>query len=256
MDLSNANASFIGENSDDSSGYSVSSAGDVNGDGFFDLLIGAYNNDEGGNSAGQSYLIYGCDDCLTQNMDLSNANASFIGENSGDNFGWSVSSAGDVNGDGFGDLLIGAKGNDDGGPGAGKSYLIYGCDNCLTQDMSLFNASFIGENNYDSSGWSVSSAGDVNNDNLDDLLIGAKGNDEGDSGAGQSYLIYGSDSCGDGNVDLGEECDDGNNIDGDGCSASCMNEGSPAVPEFSDYAIALLLLTVVGGFVAMRRRQE
>jgi len=65
-------------------------------------------------------------------------------------------------------------------------------------------------------------------------------------------------TCGDGNVDPGEQCDDNNNVNGDGCSSTCQIEGGspPPVPEFSDYAIALLLLTVVGGFVAMRRRQE
>lgn len=64
--------------------------------------------------------------------------------------------------------------------------------------------------------------------------------------------------CGDGYLNPGEDCDDGNVANGDGCDEYCQNEGGtppPPVPEFSDYAIALLLLTVVGGFVAMRRKQ-
>ncbi len=87
------------ENSNDVSGASVSSAGDVNNDGYDDLLIGAPTN--GGDNAGKTYLIYGCDNCLTQDMDLSEANASFFGEDFWDNFGRSVSSAGDVNNDGL-----------------------------------------------------------------------------------------------------------------------------------------------------------
>jgi len=79
MDLSLAAASFIGEDASDSSGYSVSYAGDVNGDGYDDMIIGAVGDEDGGNSAGQSYLIYGGTG-LTQDMDLSSANASFIGE--------------------------------------------------------------------------------------------------------------------------------------------------------------------------------
>jgi hypothetical protein len=59
IDLSLASASFIGEDVGDYSGYSVSGAGDVNGDGYDDILISAPQNDDGGSNAGQTYLIYG-----------------------------------------------------------------------------------------------------------------------------------------------------------------------------------------------------
>ena len=187
LDLSAADASFIGENADDVSGYSISSAGDVNGDGYDDILIGAY-----GSGAGKSYLIYGSS-TLLGTLDLSAADASFIGENAYDSSGWSVSGAGDVNGDGYDDVLIGATSNDDGGSGAGKSYLIYGSSTLLgTLDLSAADASFIGENVSDGSGWPVSDAGDVNGDGYDDILVGAYGNSDGGSFAGKSYLIYGS----------------------------------------------------------------
>ena len=121
-DLSNADASFWGEDALDRSGRSVASAGDVNGDGLGDFLIGAQGDEDGGDLAGQTYLILGrvaAD--WGMDFDLSNADASFWGEDAGDVSGWSVASAGDVNGDGRDDFLIGAWYDDDGGNNAGQT---------------------------------------------------------------------------------------------------------------------------------------
>jgi len=73
--------------------------------------------------------------------------------------------------------------------------------------------------------------------------------------SGLQHSGLGGGTCGNGIVEGNETCDDGNLVSGDGCSSICQIEGG-AVPEFSDYAIALLLLTVVGGFVAMRRNNN
>ena len=124
--LSNADASFWGEDIGDSSGYSVTMAGDVNGDGYDDFLVGAYGDDDGGSNAGQTYLILGKASGWTMDTDLSAADASFWGEDYHDESGFSVATAGDVNGDGSDDFLIGAYGDDDGGTGAGQTYLLLG----------------------------------------------------------------------------------------------------------------------------------
>jgi len=193
IDLSNSYASFIGEDADDWSGREVAIIKDVNGDGLDDILIGASGDEEGGSKAGQVYLIFGSEKSLINDLDLSIADASFIGESADDYAGCSVSSAGDVNGDGFNDIIIGAYGNEDGGSTAGQAYLIFGKYSgwAMDTDLSTADASFIGEDADDQAGCSVSGVGDVNNDGYDDVLIGAYGDDDGGSNAGQSYLIFG-----------------------------------------------------------------
>jgi len=195
-DLSNADASFWGEHVNDYAGYSVASAGDVNGDGYDDILIGAYGDSDGGTNSGQTYLILGKSTGWARDTSLSNVNASFWGENVNDGSGFAVAGAGDVNGDGYDDFLISALYNDDGGSNAGQTYLILGKASGWAMDtkLSKADASFLGENAGDTAGCSVDGAGDVNGDGYDDFLIGASENDDGGSGAGQTYLILGKPS--------------------------------------------------------------
>ena len=98
---------------------------------------------------------------------------------------------GDVDGDSLDDLLIGAYGNDDGGTTAGKAYLLFGSSLGTSADIELSSAdyTFTGEAAQDTAGWRVSGAGDVDGDDLDDLLIGANYNDNGGANAGAAYLV-------------------------------------------------------------------
>ena len=126
---------LIGIDAGDGSGRSVSSAGDVNGDGFADLIVGAPSAESAGgaNCEGESYVVFGKASWAgTPSLDLATLDGTngfrLIGIDADDRSGGSVSSAGDVNGDGFADLIVGAPGAESAG-GAnyeGESYVVYG----------------------------------------------------------------------------------------------------------------------------------
>ena len=195
-----------GETAGDLSGVSVSAAGDVNGDGFGDLLIGAYRRATNGSLAGASYVLFGRSSGFSANLDLSALNGSngfeINGETASDFSGFSVSEAGDVNRDGFGDLLIGAIGRDINGTDAGASYVVFGRSSGFSANLNLsdLNGSngfeLNGETASDYSGRPVSAAGDVNGDGLGDLLIGAYRRDTNGTDDGASYVLFGRDFTG------------------------------------------------------------
>jgi hypothetical protein len=188
IDLSTADAKLVGEELYDEAGFSVSGAGDVDGDGHADLLIGAFEDDAGGAHAGAAYLVRGP---VTGTLDLSLADAKLVGE-ADDHVGWSVSGAGDVDGDGHDDLLV--NGDLDvhfTGRGAGAAYLVRGPVSG-TVDLSLADAKLVGEKTFDFAGWSVSDAGDVDADGHDDLLVGAVNYSYARTQyAGAAYLVLG-----------------------------------------------------------------
>lgn len=194
--LANANASFLGEAMSDRAGNSIDIIKDVNGDNYDDILIADKWNDEYEINGGKIYLILGRASGWEMDMSLSSCNASYLGKYANDHAGFSISGTGDVNGDSFGDFLIGGYLNDELGESAGQSYLIFGKELGWAKDVNLTNAdvTFNGELRYDISGTAVSGVGDLNGDSYNDFMIGAPGNDESRSSAGQAYIIFGKET--------------------------------------------------------------
>ncbi len=192
INLSKADVTFTGKNRYDYSGYDISNAGDVNGDGYDDLIIGASGADPNDSSSGETYLIYGKKD-LYGKINLSQADVTFTGKNRYDYSGYSISNAGDINGDGYADLLIGASGADPNGCSSGEAYLICGKSDLSGKiNLSQADVTFTGISRFDYSGSSLSNAGDVNGDGYDDILIGAYGANANGKDSGKTYLIYGT----------------------------------------------------------------
>jgi len=188
-----------------SGGAVVSAAGDVNGDGIDDMLLGVWIAAPNGAQSGSSYVVFGRSSGFSSAMDLSSLNGStgfrLDGMTADDLSGYSVSTAGDVNGDGIDDLLIGARGASPNGIESGSSYVVFGRSSGFASVIGLssldgstgFRLDGVAE--YDYSGRSVSAAGDVNGDGIDDLLIGASAASPNGTSSGSSYVVFGSSSA-------------------------------------------------------------
>jgi FG-GAP repeat protein len=160
-------------------GYSVSQAGDVNGDGFDDVIVGDWSSPGGVLLAGSAHVYSGADGSQIHH---------WSGESALNYFGSSVAAAGDVNQDGFADLMIGARGaTPDGITNAGSAYVYSGADGAQLYQWN-------GAATYDAFGASVSGAGDLDADGFPDLLVGAFFADPGGRlTAGSAYAYSGAD---------------------------------------------------------------
>ncbi len=186
MGLDSAAVILYGGDTSDLAGQPVAGAGDVNADGFADLLVGAYGEDSAGSGAGAAYLLHG----PVSSGSLLDAQAVLLGITAGDALGFSAAGAGDADGDGSSDLLLGAYGEDSGGSNAGAAYLLSGTS---TGELSAGDAAatIAGDAEGENVGWAVAGAGDVNADGMADLLVGAPGDDTVDTDAGQASLFHG-----------------------------------------------------------------
>jgi hypothetical protein len=165
-------------------GNSVSSAGDVNGDGYSDVIVGAYEYDNEQDNEGAAFVYYGSESGLSSSPDWTAESDQAYA-----NFGNSVSSAGDVNNDGYSDVIVGAYEYDNGQTNEGAAFVYYGSESGLspspnwTAESDQTGARF---------GVSVSSAGDVNGDGFSDVIVGARSYSNGQLQEGGAFVFHGS----------------------------------------------------------------
>ncbi len=166
-------------------GYSLASAGDVNNDGYADIIVGAYGYDDGGSTdEGRVWAYYG-------GANGPSTTADWMKEPSYNDcfFGWSVGTAGDVNNDGYDDVIIGAPHDENNLSYEGLAYVFHGSATGLGTSYA-----WRGEGDQSTSfyGSSVSAAGDVNNDGYDDVIVGASTYDNGQADEGRAFVYLGS----------------------------------------------------------------
>ena len=186
MTLDAADVFLTGENSADKAGRTVQIVPDVNGDGAADLLIGAPSWDTATKAeVGRMYIHFGGG----SSGSLSDADVLVKGQN-GANYLSLGMTGGDLNGDGEGDVLVGAPGNDIGGSNRGTIYVMYGPVSAGEVNAGDMSDYITGESNADEVG-SVLDMFDHNGDGIDDLIVGAPKSDEGGTGAGSVYIVNG-----------------------------------------------------------------
>jgi hypothetical protein len=176
-----AEVSMMGVDAGDGAGTSVAAAGDTDGDGYADLLVGAPGSDTSASDGGAAYLLLG--PVTDVAMELSGAHASFTGDLEGLLVGSDIA-GGDVDADGYSDVLAGAPGGDLAATDNGVAYLVLGpfAGGLCTcgSDAKLY-----GVDSLDLAGAALVLPGDVNGDGFGDILIGAPGADA-------AYLVLGA----------------------------------------------------------------
>jgi hypothetical protein len=165
-------------------GISVATAGDVNGDGFSDVIVGAYLYDNGQTNEGQAFVYHGSAVGLS-------TTAAWTGEsNQADAlFGISVATAGDVNGDGFSDVIVGAWAFDNPHTDEGRAFVYHGSAAGLSITLAWTSES---DQAFALFGISVATAGDVNGDGFSDAIVGAHRFDNGELDEGRAFVYYGN----------------------------------------------------------------
>ena len=172
-------------------GRVVASAGDVNNDNYDDIIVGAYKYDNGQTDEGAVFVWYGSATGLGESGTPANADWQAESNQASAQFGNSVASAGDVNGDNYDDIIVGAYNYDNVESNEGGVFVWYGSATGLGESGTPANADWQAESNQATAyfGYSVASAGDVNNDGYDEVIVGAYYYDNVESNEGAVFVF-------------------------------------------------------------------
>ncbi len=192
-------AAFNGITSKDDAGTSIA-IGDINGDNIADLIINAPNGDNGGSNAGETYVVFGTSSGFNSSVNLGSLNGTtgFVlnGIDANDVSGSGLA-IGDINGDNIGDIIIGADAETTGNSASGEAYVIFGKTTAFASSLDISDlidgtSGFLlnGVDASDRAGTAVA-VGDINNDDVEDVIIGAKSADPNGSNSGETYVVFG-----------------------------------------------------------------
>jgi hypothetical protein len=204
--LTAADAHLVGTSNLANAGAEIAVAGDIDGDGMLDMLVGAPQNDEGGSNSGKAYLVLSSHFVGGDTALLSGAHRTFAGVEETGRLGFALAGGGNVGGDLRPDLFIGAYGQDYLEPDDGTIGVFWDGGPLSPDPLNLDDADVIihGGTDRELAGYDLAIIPDMDGDTLDELLVGAPHNDSGGSRSGVAYLVRGSElSTGD-TVDLAD----------------------------------------------------
>jgi hypothetical protein len=233
-----SDVTLLGVDDNDLAGSAVACLGDIDGDGYSDIAVGAYlARSDRVSEGGAVYLIYGGDE-LEPEINLADADAIFVGADAVTQLGFTVAGT-DLNGDRLGDIVIGAPLADAGGASRGAVHVMVSSAQRFsgTVDVTTEGVTFAGTTDGQRAGYSVSPAGDVNGDGTFDLLVGSASVEP--SAPGTAWIVYGADELASG--DLGQ-----NGVTITGLPGDLLGTGLTAVGDSNNNGFADFVLGAPG----------
>ena len=215
---STANGPDLANN--DQFGFGITNIGDLNGDGVNDLIVGANGDDEGGGARGAVHIMFmNTDGSVDSTVEINSSTTNGPTLTNSDWFGGAVANIGDLDGDGVNDLAVGTTGDDEGGDLRGAVHIMFmNTDGSVDSTVEINSSTTNGPTltNGDHFGKSVENIGDLNNDGVNDLAIGAHLDDAEGTNRGAVHILYmNTDGSVDSTVEINDSTTNGPELEDD-----------------------------------------
>ena len=227
----------------DQFGFGITNIGDLNGDGVNDLIVGANGDDEGGGARGAVHIMFmNTDGSVDSTVEINSSTTNGPTLTNSDWFGGAVANIGDLDGDGVNDLAVGTTGDDEGGDLRGAVHIMFmNTDGSVDSTVEINSSTTNGPTltNGDHFGKSVENIGDLNNDGVNDLAIGAHQDDDGGTDRGAVHILYmNTDGSVDSTVEINDSTTNGPELeDDDAFGRSVANIGDLDGDGVNDLAV-------------------
>ncbi len=193
IEINDLTASGPDLSNSDNFGQSLANIGDLNGDGILDIAVGAYYDDAGGTSRGAIYvMLMNRDGIISRTIEINNLTANGPDLSNSDNFGISIANIGDLNNDGILDIAVGASDDDAGGTNKGAIHvMLMNSNGTVSRTIEINDLTANGPVLFDGDafGISIANIGDLNNDGVLDIAVGASGDDAGGTSRGAIHVM-------------------------------------------------------------------